>query len=178
MALGRINPQTTRTSRSTWPISPIRGSGAVNGVSRLHGEVSRRIFPAAVSALARRGGAGGIRHQWRPRPTWDSASRPTRCGQGLRQGALARHAGDLASSDSGQVPTTSCGSCERQPRRDWSSSRASASRAAGRHRRRSPEEIAQRVKDLRSPTTSDARFRAPVCRRTSGPTCCCTIPSG
>ncbi len=36
----------------------IRGSGAVNGVSRLHGEVSRQAVRPAVPGLAGAGSAG------------------------------------------------------------------------------------------------------------------------
>ena len=43
----------------------IRGSGAVNGVSRLHGEVSRQLFATAVSALANRRSARRARDQRR-----------------------------------------------------------------------------------------------------------------
>ena len=48
-AAGPARPWAARTADdsrrvSTWPISAIRGSGAVNGVSRLHGEVSRQLF--------------------------------------------------------------------------------------------------------------------------------------
>jgi len=43
LALGRRNPQ-DRSESFNMAYLAIRGSGAVNGVSRLHGEVSRRIF--------------------------------------------------------------------------------------------------------------------------------------
>ena len=43
----------------------IRGSGAVNGVSRLHGQVSRRIFQVSVSAMAGDRGSGDARYKWR-----------------------------------------------------------------------------------------------------------------
>jgi starch phosphorylase len=51
----------------------IRGSGAVNGVSRLHGKVSRHLF-ASLSALA--GGRSPIGHVTNGvhMPTWDSAA--------------------------------------------------------------------------------------------------------
>ena len=52
MALGRQNP-----GRDAEPFNmaylAIRGSGAVNGVSRLHGQVSRKLFQAAVSRAGR-----------------------------------------------------------------------------------------------------------------------------
>jgi len=43
MALGRLNPD-DQSEPFNMAYLAIRGSGAVNGVSRLHGEVSRRIF--------------------------------------------------------------------------------------------------------------------------------------
>ena len=43
MALGRLNPEDDAEPFNMAYLA-IRGSGAVNGVSRLHGEVSRRIF--------------------------------------------------------------------------------------------------------------------------------------
>ncbi len=55
----------------------IHGSGAVNGVSRLHGRVSRRLFESLFPALAASRSAGRARDQWssycqagtRPPPT-------------------------------------------------------------------------------------------------------------
>ena len=44
----------------------IRGSGAVNGVSRLHGEVSRRIFEPLFPRWPADGSPGRPRHQRRP----------------------------------------------------------------------------------------------------------------
>jgi starch phosphorylase len=43
LALGRLHPE-DRTEPFNMAYLAIRGSGAVNGVSRLHGEVSRRLF--------------------------------------------------------------------------------------------------------------------------------------
>jgi glycogen phosphorylase len=43
MGLGRVNPRDEREPFNM-ALLAVRGSGAVNGVSRLHGEVSRRIF--------------------------------------------------------------------------------------------------------------------------------------
>jgi len=43
MALGRLNPDDSSESFNMAYLA-IRGSGAINGVSRLHGKVSRRIF--------------------------------------------------------------------------------------------------------------------------------------
>ena len=51
LALGRQNPNDSSESFNMAYLA-IRGSGAVNGVSRLHGKVSRHLFRAALSALA------------------------------------------------------------------------------------------------------------------------------
>ena len=53
LALGRQNPNDPPETFQMAYLA-IRGSGAVNGVSRLHGKVSRQIFAAALPALARR----------------------------------------------------------------------------------------------------------------------------
>ena len=62
LALGRRDP-----GNATEPLNmaylAVRGSGRVNGVSRLHGEVSRRIFQGSLSALAAVGGSGHPCHQ-------------------------------------------------------------------------------------------------------------------
>ncbi len=57
LALGRQNPNDSSEPFNMAYLA-VRGSGAVNGVSRLHGQVSRRIFAAALSALAGGRGAG------------------------------------------------------------------------------------------------------------------------
>jgi starch phosphorylase len=51
LALGRQNPADSSEPFNMAYLA-IRGSGAVNGVSRLHGKVSRRLFLPLVSALA------------------------------------------------------------------------------------------------------------------------------
>ena len=53
LALGRQNPNDSSESFNMAYLA-IRGSGAVNGVSRLHGKVSRHLFRASLSALAGR----------------------------------------------------------------------------------------------------------------------------
>ena len=53
LALGRQNPNDSSESFNMAYLA-IRGSGAVNGVSRLHGKVSRHLFRAAVSRAGRR----------------------------------------------------------------------------------------------------------------------------
>jgi glycogen phosphorylase len=55
MALGRQNPQDDFEPFNMAYLA-VRGSGAVNGVSRLHGQVSRRLFTPLFdhSVLTRR----------------------------------------------------------------------------------------------------------------------------
>ena len=46
----------------------LRLAGLSNGVSKLHGDVSREMFQAPVARRARRGGADRLDHQRRARP--------------------------------------------------------------------------------------------------------------
>jgi len=73
LALGRQNPNDTAENFNMAYLA-VRGSGAVNGVSRLHGEVSRRLFEPLfprwpVDEVPVRHVTNGI-HM----PTWDSAA--------------------------------------------------------------------------------------------------------
>ena len=65
---GPHEPERRRPSRSTWRTWRCAGSGAVNGVSRLHGEVSRRIFQELFPRWPRGRSAGRPCHQRRSRP--------------------------------------------------------------------------------------------------------------
>ena len=58
MALGRRN-RNDEGEPFNMAYLAIRASGAINGVSRLHGEVSRRLFPTTFSAMAGRRRASG-----------------------------------------------------------------------------------------------------------------------
>jgi starch phosphorylase len=73
LALGRRNPQ-DRSETFNMAYLAIRGSGAVNGVSRLHGEVSRRLFGPLFpswpeSEVPVRHITNGVHT-----PSWDSAA--------------------------------------------------------------------------------------------------------
>ncbi|MFI4867460.1 MAG: alpha-glucan family phosphorylase, partial [Steroidobacterales bacterium] len=73
LALGRRNPA-DRAESFNMAYLAIRGSGAVNGVSRLHGEVSRRIFGALFpgwpeAEVPVRSVTNGVHT-----PSWDSAA--------------------------------------------------------------------------------------------------------
>ena len=73
LALGRQNPNDA-AEKFNMAYLAVRGSGAVNGVSRLHGEVSRRLFEPLfprwpVDEVPVRHVTNGV-HM----PTWDSAA--------------------------------------------------------------------------------------------------------
>ena len=90
---------TTRRRVSTWHMA-IRGSGAVNGVSRLHGQVSRRLFEP-LPALA--GGRSAHRTRDQRRAYADLGLGPGRrsVGGNLWQGPLA---GDDGNPGAGHTP--------------------------------------------------------------------------
>ena len=73
LALGRQNPSDSSESFNMAYLA-IRGSGSVNGVSRLHGQVSRQLFSPLfphwpVDAVPIGHVTNGVHH-----PTWDSAA--------------------------------------------------------------------------------------------------------
>jgi len=73
LALGRVNP-----SDSSEPFNmaylAVRGSGAVNGVSRLHGQVSRQLFEPLFPRWPRSDIPIGSVTNGVHVPTWDSAA--------------------------------------------------------------------------------------------------------
>lgn len=91
MALGRLNPHNTSESFNMAYLA-IRGSGAVNAVSRLHGEVSRHLFSVLfprqpISDVPVGHVTNGV-HM----PSWDSAIADkiwtNACGKGRWKGGL------------------------------------------------------------------------------------------
>ena len=72
LALGRRNPDDTSESFNMAYLA-IRGSGAVNGVSRLHGEVSRRLFAPLFPRWPENEVPVGYVTNGVHMPTWDSA---------------------------------------------------------------------------------------------------------
>ena len=88
LALGRANPDDASEPFNMAYLA-IRGSGAVNGVSRLHGQVSRHLFRAAFFPLAGGRGAHRLRDQRRPHAElgFGGGGRP------LDRGSAARTAG-------------------------------------------------------------------------------------
>ena len=87
LALGRANPQDWSESFNMAYLA-IRGSGAVSGVSRLHGEVSRQIFGTLFPRWAEDEVPVGHVTNGVHMPTWDSRQADV-CGAGLRRGLLA-----------------------------------------------------------------------------------------
>lgn len=72
LALGRMDPK-DRSEPFNMAYLGIRGSGAVNGVSRLHGEVSRRIFQPLFPRWPQSEVPVGHVTNGVHTPTWDSA---------------------------------------------------------------------------------------------------------
>ena len=132
LALGRPNPD-DRSEPFNMAYLAMRGSGAVNGVSRLHGEVSRRIFAAAVPALAGGRSAGRPRHQRRPHAHLGFRRGRRALDRGLRQGALAGRPRSRLEQGIRQVSDdATCGACATAARRRWSTyARAAPGPAAG-----------------------------------------------
>jgi glycogen phosphorylase len=85
LALGRRNPQDA-TEEFNMAYLAIRGSGAVNGVSRLHGAVSRRIFQSLFPRWPESDVPVGHVSNGVHMPSWDSAAADAlwmeACGKG------------------------------------------------------------------------------------------------
>jgi len=73
LAMGRLNPNDSSESFNMAYLA-IRGSGAVNGVSRLHGEVSRHLFESLFPRWPVEEVPVGYVTNGIHTPTWDSAS--------------------------------------------------------------------------------------------------------
>jgi glycogen phosphorylase len=92
LALGRENPK-DRNEPFNMAYLAIRGSGAVNGVSRLHGQVSRRIFQSFFPRWPQAAVPVGHVTNGLHTPSWDSieadALWTTRCGAERWRGTMA-----------------------------------------------------------------------------------------
>ena len=92
LALGRRNPNDDSES-FTMAYLAIRGSGSANGVSRLHGEVSRRLFRGLFLRFPEHEVPIGHVTNGIHVPTWDSAAADRlwtdTCGKGLWRGDLS-----------------------------------------------------------------------------------------
>jgi len=102
LALGRADPEDTSEPFNMAYLA-VRGSGAVNGVSRLHGAVSREIFrPLFPRFPADEVPVGHVTNGVHV-PSWDSAAADevwTRaCGKGRWLGALAAHEESIRALD-------------------------------------------------------------------------------
>ena len=175
LALGRRNPADAGEPFNMAYLA-LRGSGAVNGVSRLHGEVSRRIFqplfprwPESRCRSATSPTACTCRPGIRPKPTAVDV--------GLRRGALARRRSDeLEAGLRRRRRRRPVAHPQRSAARRWCEyvrARLRASCApAGRWRRRG-----RALRSITRPRRADARASRAASRPTSGPTCCCTTRS-
>ena len=88
MALGRQNPDDDQEPFNMAYLA-IRGSGAVNGVSQLHGEVSRSIFQPLFPRWPAGRGAHWPRHERHPCTNVGFSGFGRVVDQALRQRALA-----------------------------------------------------------------------------------------
>lgn len=105
LALGRRNRQDSSEAFNMAYLA-IRGSGAVNGVSKLHGEVSRRIFQVLFPRWPENEVPVSHVTNGVHMPTWDSAAADrlweSACGKDCWRGALANMEKNVAAvSDSG-----------------------------------------------------------------------------
>ena len=111
LALGRQNPRDASEPFNMAYLA-LRGSGQVNGVSKLHGQVSRQIFEPLFPRWPQEEVPIGSVTNGIHVPTWDSAAADalwtTACGE-------KRWRGDRpAEDDSANSPTRSCGKCVQQ----------------------------------------------------------------
>ena len=171
-------PATTATSRSTWRTSRRADCARINGVSELHGRVSRRIFAPLFPRWPEPEVPVEPRHQRRARAVVGLAVGRPPVDRGLRQGALARRRSSgsrdavapLSDAQTLGLPrhgaprpgaTTRGGRLQRQL-----SQRGDADEVVARHRRRA------------RPERADARLRAPLHRVQAARPCCSASPSG
>ena len=98
LALGRVNPADT-TEPFNMAYLAIRGSSAVNGVSRLHGQVSRHLFAPLFPRRPEEKIPVGHVTNGVHMPTWDSAAADAlwteACGKQRWMGTSATLAADL-----------------------------------------------------------------------------------
>ena len=100
LALGRQNPNDSSENFNMAYLA-IRGSGAVNGVSRLHGKVSRHLFEPLFPTLAGGRSAGRTRDQRSPHADLGLGGGRRSLDGGLWKGPLA---GDDENPGAGHSP--------------------------------------------------------------------------
>src|SRR5262249_43164386 len=100
LALGRQNPQDS-SELFNMAYLAVRGSGAVNGVSRLHGKVSRRIFQPLFPRWPEDDAPVGYVTNGVHMPSWDSAEADTvwtcACGKDRWLGTIENLEGNIRS---------------------------------------------------------------------------------
>ena len=89
LALGRRDPNNS-SEPFNMAFLAMRGSGAVNGVSRLHGQVSRRLFQGLFPRWPEAEVPVTYVTNGVHMPTWDSPEAGPRMGRSLRERPLAR----------------------------------------------------------------------------------------
>jgi starch phosphorylase len=99
LALGRLNPA-NRSESFNMALLAFRGSGAVNAVSRLHGQVSRRLFEPMFPRWPRMEVPVGYVTNGVHMPTWDSEQADQlwtkACGKDRWRGEQSAMDGDIA----------------------------------------------------------------------------------
>jgi glycogen phosphorylase len=89
LAMGRQNPE-DNSEPFNMAYLAVRGSGQINGVSKLHGKVSRQIFQPLFPRWPREEVPIGSVTNGIHVPTWDSAEADALVDLRLRPEALAR----------------------------------------------------------------------------------------
>src|SRR5258708_6145178 len=106
LALGRRNANDDSEPFNMANLA-LRGCGAVNGVSRLHGEVSRRIFQPLFPRWPQREVPVGHVTNGVHAPTWDSADADSlwtsACGKHRWRGAMEARAPDVRRADDSRL---------------------------------------------------------------------------
>ncbi|MGO9776744.1 MAG: alpha-glucan family phosphorylase, partial [Terracidiphilus sp.] len=115
LALGRKNPDDVSEPFNMAYLA-IRGSGAVNGVSRLHGEVSRRLFQPLFPRVPEDEVPVGHVTNGIHVPTWDGAEADQLwtdlCGKGRWQGDQSGLEERMRSVDDQRIWRVRCSQCE------------------------------------------------------------------
>src|SRR5271166_2436694 len=115
LALGRKNPDDVSEPLNMAYLA-IRGSGSVNGVSRLHGEVSRRLFQPLFPRVPQDEVPVGYVTNGIHVPTWDGAEADQLwtdlCGKGRWQGDQSGLEDRMRSADDQRIWRMRCSQCE------------------------------------------------------------------
>ena len=177
LALGRENAS-DESEPFNMAYLAVRGCAAVNGVSRLHGEVSRRIFQPLFPRRPAARSPDRPRDQRRSHAELGQSGGGRAMDQLLRQGSLARIARIRGRADSRARPTPTIWQCRtirpQLARRLRPRAVVGATCRFGRHCR----VRSKRAKHLFNPRRAHAWALRADSRPTSGRICCCAIRSG